>query len=60
LIPGAALALSTLAGCAVGPDLFQALGGGWWNRADVLPNPLSPEGHFIDAIARATTTGNRK
>jgi NodT family efflux transporter outer membrane factor (OMF) lipoprotein len=23
--------------------LFQALGGGWWNRADVIPNPLTPE-----------------
>jgi NodT family efflux transporter outer membrane factor (OMF) lipoprotein len=23
--------------------LFQALGGGWWNRADVAPNPLSPD-----------------
>ena len=23
--------------------LFQALGGGWWNRIDVLPNPHSPE-----------------
>ncbi len=23
--------------------LFQALGGGWWNRVDVLANPLSPE-----------------
>jgi NodT family efflux transporter outer membrane factor (OMF) lipoprotein len=23
--------------------LFQALGGGWWNRVDVETNPLSPE-----------------
>jgi NodT family efflux transporter outer membrane factor (OMF) lipoprotein len=23
--------------------LFQALGGGWWNRADIGPNPLSPD-----------------
>jgi NodT family efflux transporter outer membrane factor (OMF) lipoprotein len=23
--------------------LFQALGGGWWNRKDVAPNPLSPD-----------------
>jgi NodT family efflux transporter outer membrane factor (OMF) lipoprotein len=23
--------------------LFQALGGGWWNRIDVLTSPLSPE-----------------
>jgi len=22
--------------------LFQALGGGWWNRDDVLPNPYTP------------------
>ena len=35
--------------------LFQALGGGWWNRADVLPNPLSPEGHFIDAVVETVT-----
>jgi outer membrane protein TolC len=31
--------------------LFQALGGGWWNRVDVLTNPLSPE-----APNAATTT----
>jgi NodT family efflux transporter outer membrane factor (OMF) lipoprotein len=31
--------------------LFQALGGGWWNRVDVLTNPLSPE-----APGAATTT----
>jgi NodT family efflux transporter outer membrane factor (OMF) lipoprotein len=23
--------------------LFQALGGGWWNRADVAPNPFTPD-----------------
>jgi outer membrane protein TolC len=23
--------------------LFQALGGGWWNRVDVVPDTLSPE-----------------
>jgi NodT family efflux transporter outer membrane factor (OMF) lipoprotein len=23
--------------------LFQALGGGWWNRADVAPNPMTPD-----------------
>jgi len=28
--------------------LFQALGGGWWNRADVLPNPFSPEANAVD------------
>jgi NodT family efflux transporter outer membrane factor (OMF) lipoprotein len=32
--------------------LFQALGGGWWNRIDVIPDPLSPEGPTIEeAIA---------
>jgi hypothetical protein len=31
--------------------LFQSLGGGWWNRVDILTNPLSPENS--DAI---TTT----
>jgi NodT family efflux transporter outer membrane factor (OMF) lipoprotein len=28
--------------------LFQALGGGWWNRDDVLPDPLSPEAKAIE------------
>jgi outer membrane protein TolC len=23
--------------------LFQALGGGWWNRTDVIADPLSPD-----------------
>jgi NodT family efflux transporter outer membrane factor (OMF) lipoprotein len=32
--------------------LFQALGGGWWNRADVVPDPRSPE-----ADAAPTTPG---
>jgi NodT family efflux transporter outer membrane factor (OMF) lipoprotein len=41
--------------------LFQALGGGWWNRVDVSPDPLSPEGHFIDSVAAAVTPpGNRR
>jgi outer membrane protein TolC len=22
--------------------LFQALGGGWWNRSDIVPDPFSP------------------
>jgi len=35
--------------------LFQALGGGWWNRLDVKPNPLSPEAPQIEA-AIATFT----
>ncbi len=33
--------------------LFQALGGGWWNRADVAPNPFSPEANAIDDSASA-------
>jgi NodT family efflux transporter outer membrane factor (OMF) lipoprotein len=28
--------------------LFQALGGGWWNRIDVEPDPLSPEAKAVD------------
>jgi NodT family efflux transporter outer membrane factor (OMF) lipoprotein len=41
--------------------LFQALGGGWWNRADVVPDPLSPEVHDDSTTvplgnARATAT----
>jgi NodT family efflux transporter outer membrane factor (OMF) lipoprotein len=32
--------------------LFQALGGGWWNRVDVLPDPLSPESNTIEAAIR--------
>jgi NodT family efflux transporter outer membrane factor (OMF) lipoprotein len=37
--------------------LFQALGGGWWNRADVIPDPLSPRADAAetspDAVAGA-------
>jgi NodT family efflux transporter outer membrane factor (OMF) lipoprotein len=29
--------------------LFQALGGGWWNRADVVPDPYSPEANALEA-----------
>jgi NodT family efflux transporter outer membrane factor (OMF) lipoprotein len=35
--------------------LFQALGGGWWNRADVAPNPYSPDAPD-DAAAAANRT----
>ncbi len=31
--------------------LFQALGGGWWNRIDVAPNPHSPEPQIIQAAS---------
>jgi outer membrane protein TolC len=33
--------------------LLQALGGGWWNRIDVAPDPLSPEAGSIDAAIAA-------
>jgi len=33
--------------------LFQALGGGWWNRDDVVPNPLSPEPQLVQAASDA-------
>jgi NodT family efflux transporter outer membrane factor (OMF) lipoprotein len=38
--------------------LFQALGGGWWNRVDVAPNPYSPEAnglaeHFVGSLSVA-------
>jgi NodT family efflux transporter outer membrane factor (OMF) lipoprotein len=31
--------------------LFQALGGGWWNRVDVIPDPLSPEPQIVQAVS---------
>jgi NodT family efflux transporter outer membrane factor (OMF) lipoprotein len=31
--------------------LFAALGGGWWNRADVLPDPFSPEPQIVSAAS---------
>ena len=31
--------------------LFQALGGGWWNRIDVVPNPHSPEPQIVQAAS---------
>jgi len=31
--------------------LFQALGGGWWNRIDVAPNPHSPEPQIVQAAS---------
>ncbi len=35
--------------------LYQALGGGWWNRADVRPNPLSPEAPLVESVVHAVT-----
>jgi len=31
--------------------LFQSLGGGWWNRVDVLPDPFSPEPQIVQAAS---------
>jgi NodT family efflux transporter outer membrane factor (OMF) lipoprotein len=31
--------------------LFAALGGGWWNRADALPDPFSPEPQLVQAAS---------
>ena len=36
--------------------LFQALGGGWWNRTDVLPNPFSPDSPDDPASLAVNTT----
>jgi NodT family efflux transporter outer membrane factor (OMF) lipoprotein len=33
--------------------LFQVLGGGWWNRIDVLPDPYSPEPQLVHAASDA-------
>jgi len=35
--------------------LFQALGGGWWNRIDVAPNPYSPDTDVVSADHVANT-----
>ncbi len=34
--------------------LFAALGGGWWNRIDVLPDPYSPEPQIVQAVSDRT------
>jgi NodT family efflux transporter outer membrane factor (OMF) lipoprotein len=31
--------------------LFAALGGGWWNRLDVVPDPYSPEPQIVQAAS---------
>jgi NodT family efflux transporter outer membrane factor (OMF) lipoprotein len=38
--------------------LFQALGGGWWNRVDVKTNPLSPEDS--DAVTTTDLVGGAR
>jgi NodT family efflux transporter outer membrane factor (OMF) lipoprotein len=42
--------------------LFQALGGGWWNRIDVVPDPHSPEPQLVQAASDRVPvpTGERK
>ena len=37
--------------------LFQALGGGWWNRADVAPNPYTPDPDSAAVAAPNTVPG---
>jgi NodT family efflux transporter outer membrane factor (OMF) lipoprotein len=37
--------------------LFQALGGGWWNRADVAPNPYTPDPDPATVAAPNTVPG---
>jgi len=37
--------------------LFQALGGGWWNRADVAPNPYTPDPDPAAVAAPDTVPG---
>jgi len=37
--------------------LFQALGGGWWNRADVAPNPYTPDPDPASVAAPDTVPG---
>jgi NodT family efflux transporter outer membrane factor (OMF) lipoprotein len=39
--------------------LFQALGGGWWNRIDVAPNPYSPDDTDDHAAAPDTVPGTQ-
>jgi outer membrane protein TolC len=31
--------------------LYAALGGGWWNRVDVMPDPYSPEPQIVQAAS---------
>jgi NodT family efflux transporter outer membrane factor (OMF) lipoprotein len=37
--------------------LFQALGGGWWNRADIAPNPYTPDPDPATVAAPNTVPG---
>jgi NodT family efflux transporter outer membrane factor (OMF) lipoprotein len=38
--------------------LFAALGGGWWNRVDVAPDPYSPEPQIVQAASDAPLRAN--
>jgi NodT family efflux transporter outer membrane factor (OMF) lipoprotein len=37
--------------------LFQALGGGWWNRLDIAPNPFTPDPDPATVAAPNTVPG---
>jgi NodT family efflux transporter outer membrane factor (OMF) lipoprotein len=39
--------------------LFQALGGGWWNRIDVAPNPYTPDPDPAAVAAPGTVPGTQ-
>jgi NodT family efflux transporter outer membrane factor (OMF) lipoprotein len=30
--------------------LYQALGGGWWNRVDVIPDPFTPNADIVESV----------
>ena len=38
--------------------LFAALGGGWWNRVDVVPDPYSPEPQIVQAVSDTPSPTN--
>jgi NodT family efflux transporter outer membrane factor (OMF) lipoprotein len=35
--------------------LYQALGGGWWNRTDVIADPFSPNAGVVEAVTDTVT-----
>ena len=38
--------------------LFAALGGAWWNRSDVVPDPFSPEPQLVQAASDTAARSN--
>jgi NodT family efflux transporter outer membrane factor (OMF) lipoprotein len=38
--------------------LYQALGGGWWNRTDIIPDPYSPEPQIVQAASDGSPPAN--